>query len=87
MPKLQLKIAESPSAELSIEKYSPERFPEFQDLFAARDWDAKKPLEHLLRKPHEASGFTGPAEHVIKGRDDSGFPLDIPGDSGQSECK
>jgi len=53
VPNLQLNIAESPSADLSIEKYSPERFPEFQDLFAERDWEAKHPLQHLRRKPNE----------------------------------
>ncbi len=53
VPNLQLNIAASPSADLAIEKYCLERFPEFEDLFAAGDWEVKHPLQHLLRKPSE----------------------------------
>jgi hypothetical protein len=53
MADLKLNIAESPSDDLTIVKYSADRFPEFQDLFAHRDWEAKHPLDHWLRKPDE----------------------------------
>ena len=79
MPKLQLNIAESPSRELVIEKYSSERFAEFQGLFAPRDSDAKPPLQHLLRKPHEDQVSLVLQNTSCKGRHDPGFPLDIPG--------
>lgn len=53
MPNLNLNLAESPSPEVVMEKYSAERFPEFQELFASSESEAKLPLQSLLRKPNE----------------------------------
>jgi hypothetical protein len=50
---LRLNILESPSPELSVERYSPDYFSEFQDLFPTKEFPETHPLRLLLRKPYE----------------------------------
>jgi hypothetical protein len=49
---LRLNIVESPSPELSVERYTPD-FSEFQELFPTKELTEKHPLRLLLRKPYE----------------------------------